>query len=199
MDPAVIVSYLGLYGYPIMFILMYFEGPIVTFISAFLASLGLFNLAIVWCLSFLGDFLNDLVHFYIGDKGHAAIIKRLEKNGLTHRVIMHLQNSLHKNLFYSLLMIKVAPPPISTGGLFLVGTLKNKRKKAIFYTVIICLILESISIMLGYFSGSYFQSLLQHFNGTYLLVMFFAAAIVVFFIIRQVLGNISKKVIIEKE
>lgn len=44
-------------GYFVMFGLMFLEGPIVTIASAFLASLGFFNIYIVALLGWLGDFV----------------------------------------------------------------------------------------------------------------------------------------------
>jgi membrane protein DedA with SNARE-associated domain len=197
MDPATIITSLGTYGYPLMFVLMYLEGPIVTFISSFLVSLGFFNLAIVWSLSFLGDFLSDIVHFHIGKKSHAAVMSKLKNKGLASKFITHLQDSMHKNLFLSLVMIKISPPPISSGGLLLVGTLK--KKVAIFYSAIISLVLESIAIVLGYFSGSYFQSILKNFNEVYLLLMFFSGLIIIFFLLKQILARISENLILNNK
>ena len=195
MDPTVIISFLKMYGYPLMFILMYFEGPIVTFIAAFLTSFGFFNLAIVWSLSFLGDFLSDLVHFSIGHRGYNFVVTKLERDGLTHRVINKLQNHLQHNLFTSLFLIKLSPPPLSSGGLFLTGTLKNKRMRAILYSAIISLILESLMITLGFFSGSYFHSILARIKETSIILMFFTGLIILFFVVKQIISKISEKMV----
>ncbi len=53
-------------GYFIMFFIMIIEGPVITIISAFLASLGFFSVLIVLLLSILGDVIGDLFFYYIG-------------------------------------------------------------------------------------------------------------------------------------
>jgi len=53
-------------GYIIMLIAMTFEGPIVTTLAAFGASLGLFSIFIVFLLSVLGDIIADSFLFYVG-------------------------------------------------------------------------------------------------------------------------------------
>lgn len=185
MNPESIIQLVQIYGYPLMFILMYFEGPIATFVSSFLASLGFFNIFIVWLLSFLGDFTSDLVHFYIGNKGEKILTKKLKKEGFTYKLVSKLKARLHNSLFKSLFLIKLSPPPISSGGLFLTGSLKNKRVRAIAYSAIISLIIESFFIFSGFFIGSYFQKSLGYFNKIYLGIMVIALAVVLFFIIRQ--------------
>jgi membrane protein DedA with SNARE-associated domain len=195
MDPQSIISLVQIYGYPLMFILMYIEGPVTTFICSFLASLGIFNIGIVWGLSFLGDFISDVVHFQIGHKGHDFVVNRLEKQGVTYRLIDKLQCLLHRNLFSSLFLIKLSPPPISSAGLFLTGTLKNKKLKAIVYAAIICLIIESVSICLGYFGGSYFYSILKYYNDIAIGLMF-VVVIVLFFILKR---RVAKVILNEKK
>ncbi len=191
MDPSSIMFFLQTYGYPLMFILMYIEGPIVTLIASFLASFGVFNIGLVWLLSFLGDLTSDIVHLLIGHKWHQSALTRMKEGGKMRIIIKRLQRLLHKNLFYSLLIIKISPPPISTTGLFLAGTLK-KRRLVIAYAAIISLALESCIIMLGYFSGSYFQSVLKDFRETSIIVMVLAGIAAVAFILKHLLGKMSE-------
>jgi membrane protein DedA with SNARE-associated domain len=54
------------YKYLIMFVLMFFELPVVGFISAFLAAKGYFNFGMVYLLSISGDVAGDLLRYRIG-------------------------------------------------------------------------------------------------------------------------------------
>ncbi len=193
MDVGFIMSNLELYGYPLMFILMYIEGPIVTFISSFLSSFGLFNIFIVGTLAFFGDFLSDLMHFYVGGRGFNYINKRLKTEGVASRSISQIRKMMKKNLFYALFLVKISPPPISSSGLFLAGTLKKKRKNVILYSAMISLMIEACFVLSGFFIGSYFYSVIGYFRGAQYAVMAVVAALILFLVVRKVLGAMSEK------
>lgn len=193
MDISFVMNNLEIYGYPLMFILMYIEGPVVTFVSSFLASSGVFNIFIVWFLAFMGDFLGDLFHFYIGGRGFGYIEKRLKKEGVALRSIGQIRKMMKKNLFRALFLVKVSPPPISSTGLFLAGTLKKKRKNVILYSAILSFCIESCFVWSGFFIGSYFYSAIGYFRGFRYTVMFIAGALIMFLVIRKILGVMSKK------
>ena len=62
------------WGYPLMFVLMFFEGPFATMIAAFLESLGLFNIGLVFVLSVSADVLGDIGLYHIGYYGGPKIM-----------------------------------------------------------------------------------------------------------------------------
>lgn len=69
----------SLWGYPVMLLLMIIEGPITTLVAAFLASLGYFNIILVFFLSVLGDILGDIVLYAIGHWGGRKTLIKAEK------------------------------------------------------------------------------------------------------------------------
>ena len=58
-DPA-ILGYIKTIGYPLMLLIMIVEGPIATLLAAFAASLGFFNIYLVFILSMLGTLRSPL-------------------------------------------------------------------------------------------------------------------------------------------
>jgi len=195
MDANLVMSNLTIYGYPLMFVLMYFGGPTVVFISAFLASFGLFNIFVVWFIAILGDFLGDFFHFFVGGRGYRYVKKRLNKEGVASCSILRLRKMIDGQLFRALFLIKLAPPPISTAGLFIAGTLKEKRKKVLLYAVLVSIIVRTFFIILGYYIGSYFYSVIGYFNHVEVVIMVVVGFIVVFFVCNKLLGSFSGKVI----
>ena len=127
-DPQVLF-YIKTFGYPTLFLIMIIEGPIITVIGAFLASLGFFNIGIIFCLSLLGDIVGDIILYALGYFGGAQLLSRAEKwlrinlvtmDKLRHFFTLHGQ----KTIFY----VK------STTGLcwitfILAGTLKMNFQK----------------------------------------------------------------------
>lgn len=77
-DPQTL-SYIKTIGYPTMFVIMILEGPAMTMLGAFLASLGFFNIFIVFFLSVLGDILGDIIFYLTGYYGGSGILKKAER------------------------------------------------------------------------------------------------------------------------
>lgn len=70
---------------------MVLEGPVATMSSAFLASMGYFNIGIVYVLSLLGDMIGDVIFYFIGYRGGTKTIEKAEK-------ILRLKEGLVENL-----------------------------------------------------------------------------------------------------
>lgn len=66
MDEAQLLRFVEQYGYGIMLVLMILEGPIVTILGAFLSSIGVFHVGVVFILSVTGDMVGDVILYYAG-------------------------------------------------------------------------------------------------------------------------------------
>ncbi|MFA6973865.1 MAG: DedA family protein [Parcubacteria group bacterium] len=77
-DPAVL-GHIQTIGYPLMLLTMIIEGPVVTILAAFAASLGFFNVYVVLVLSMLGDIIGDIILYTIGYTGGAKTLAKAEK------------------------------------------------------------------------------------------------------------------------
>ncbi len=64
------------YKYWIILPLAVIEGPVITIIASFLASIGLLNIFFVYLLVLLGDILGDIIHYFVGRIGGIRIIKK---------------------------------------------------------------------------------------------------------------------------
>src|SRR4030042_6027943 len=92
------MQFLPYWGYPVMFVLMVLEGPIVTIISAFFASLGFFNVFAVFALSVAGDVAGDIILYYIGYFGGQVIIRKAQKFlRVRDSVIEKIKHKFHEN------------------------------------------------------------------------------------------------------
>jgi len=77
-DPHVL-GQIKLIGYPSMLLLMTLEGPVATVLSAFSASLGFFNIFIVFSLSIFGDILGDFIFYSLGYFGGNNLLVKAQK------------------------------------------------------------------------------------------------------------------------
>lgn len=108
-DPELIAK-LQTGGYIVMFGLMFLEWPFVTIASAFLASLGFFNIYIVAFLWWAGDFIGDLFFFCIGKYGLKIFSKKTRIDTPDEvSFIKKLDTLIQKNLFLSVVISKITP------------------------------------------------------------------------------------------
>ncbi|MBI2464250.1 DedA family protein [Candidatus Peregrinibacteria bacterium] len=74
-----IIDLLETYKYVLLFPLAVIEGPMVTVLAAFLASLGYFNTYYVYGLVVLGDIVGDALYYALGKWGGRKFINRWGK------------------------------------------------------------------------------------------------------------------------
>jgi membrane protein DedA with SNARE-associated domain len=179
------------YGYPLIFILMFIEGPIITYIAAFAASLGLFNIYVIFVLSIFGNVLPDLVYYTIGSSiKKESIYKYFEKSGIKEGKIKSLENNLRKHSGKMMLTVKIVPmiPPL---GLTIAGRVLP-FKRFLFLSVLISAVYSLVFFSLGYFSGQAFNLILPYVKYGEIII----GAIIVLFVILWVLIQrfISRKI-----
>jgi membrane protein DedA with SNARE-associated domain len=148
-----LIRNLSLWGYPIMLFLMIVEGPIVTIVAAFLASMGYFNIFAVFGLSIAGDVIGDIILYYIGYFGGEKILPKVEKFlKISKSTVEKLKQKFHKNSGRIIFYVK------STTGLSYItfitaGTLKMRISKFIYFSILGGLIWSSFLVIMGYFFG----------------------------------------------
>ncbi|MCX6762262.1 MAG: DedA family protein [Candidatus Moranbacteria bacterium] len=191
------IHLLPYWGYPLMFVLMFFEGPFATMIAAFLASQGYFNVGIVFLLSVFGDVLGDIGLYHIGYYGGPRIIEKAQKFlKIKDATVEKLKNKFHQNSGKLIFYVK------STTGLSyitftLAGALRMKLLKFIKYSILGGLVWSSLLVFLGYFFGYAAAQISQYIK--YAGIVIFAAAILALVVISiikkresaEILGNNS--------
>lgn len=141
------------YSYLLIFILMFVEGPIVTYAASFAASLGVFNVWIILVLAILGNILPDILFYSIGRYGrHVLSSKFFKLFKLRHSRIIKLEKMLHKHFVKALIVIKLTPfLPIP--GLIIAGFIRIKFLRFVKYSLFITLPYTLFFLILGYYSG----------------------------------------------
>ncbi len=155
---AEVFYFIQIQGYWIVFLLMLIEGPIVTMAAAFAASFDVFNIYVIFVLSFFGNLIGDMFWYFLGKSGRKSIIdKYLEKREIKSRAIRRIEKLLDENYFKALLLIKIVPS-LPVPGLIFTGMSRLKLKKMIFATITINLIYCSSFVVIGYYFGSLIRS-----------------------------------------
>ena len=109
MNTATVISWLLAYRYAILFPLVIMEGPIVTILAGFLASLGQFNLFICYPLIVAGDVLGDLFMYAQGRWGGKPAVERWGRRfGIKPEIIARLEEHFKKHPGKTLIFGKIS-------------------------------------------------------------------------------------------
>lgn len=187
------INIIKFWGYPVMFLLMTLEGPVATMSSAFLASMGYFNISIVYILSIIGDMVGDVIFYYIGYKGGIRAIEKAErilrlKKGLTKKLQGKFKTSGGKIVF----TVKTTTG-LSWITFMTAGAVRMDFRKFLKFSFLGGLSWSAILVSLGLFFGFLIDKI-----GKYIeyagYIIFFAAA-VVFVFMNYFRKNQTKKIV----
>jgi membrane protein DedA with SNARE-associated domain len=190
--PDWLISFLQTNGYILLFLIMVFEGSIVTYIAAFLASTGIFNIYIVFGLSLLGNLVGDTIFYYSGRYLGENYIKKhfhkIKENHLGKLIILAKDNP-----GAALLIIKNTPM-IPIPGLMLIGASGLKAKSFYIHSTYLSFIRSLLFVVLGYFSGHAFLAIASVKNVELIIAAAVLFSVVVYVIIKRLLKRYVKKV-----
>lgn len=193
-DPH-ILGYIKTIGYPTMLFLMIIEGPIATILAAFAASLGFFNIFVVFALSMLGDIIGDIILYTIGYTGGAKALTKAERIlKIKPKTVAKLEKLFLIHGKKTIFAVK------STTGLCWItfiaaGTMRMKFKEFLFGSISGGIVWSSFLVIMGYFFGYAFDKINDYIKYAGLII--FAAAAIFFIALtfykkyqsRQILKN----------
>lgn len=156
-----IFEFLRHWGYFIMLPLMIIEGPVVTIISAMLASLGAFNIFIVLIFSIAGDMIGDIILYGLGHKYGMAFVRGFGKYmGITEKLVLRMEKYFVNHGGKTIFAVK------STTGLcwatfVAAGIVKMDFKKFVRYSFLGGIVWSSFLVAMGYFYGYLWREIKQ--------------------------------------
>jgi len=154
--------------YIIYLILAIVEGPIVDFTLGYFSNTLPFNLIIIYIIAFLGDFIGDLLVYSLG--------RYFDNVNWIHKRIKKINIKQNKNLFLTILFLKITPPITFTGLLYL-GYKKTNFKEFISNVILLNIIFSILYVSLGKFSGI----TIQRFDSLYSKYMFLLLKVIIIF------------------
>jgi len=192
-DPA-ILGHIKTIGYPLMLIVMIVEGPIITILAAFAASLGFFNIFIVLILSILGDIIGDMILYTIGYFGGNRALAKAEKIlKIKPAIVAKLESLFRTHGKKTIFAVK------STTGLCWItfiaaGTMQMKFKDFITASFLGGIIWSGFLVIMGYFFGYAFREIGDYIKYAGLIIFFFA---VIFYITLTLYKRYQSKRILQ--
>jgi membrane protein DedA with SNARE-associated domain len=193
-SPMGILAFLQTTGYFILFIVMIFEGPIITYAAAFAASLGVFNIFYIFILSFLGNVVGDLIFFFIGRIGKRYVIDKYVSHWLKEKRIEKIRDYLKNNPGKTIVAIKLTPP-LPAPGLILAGASEMSFKIFMIYSSIVSASFSIFLTALGFYSGVAFNTIANNFGYIELIIPgVIILTILVFILVRYLSKKISNRI-----
>ena len=143
---------------------MIIEGPIVTIIAAFLASLGTLNIFIVYVLGVFGNIIADSIYYAIGRFGRKRFLVRYGKYiGITPDDIQNMEHHYEKHLLKTIVIAKATEAPVIPT-LISAGIAEADFSKFI----VICSFSEIVKVAIiacvGYFFGQFYVTINTYFK-----------------------------------
>ena len=157
-----IFEFLRHYGYWAMLPLMTIEGPVVTLVSAMLASLGAFFWPWVLILSILGDIIGDVILYFIGYKYGMHFVRKIGKHiGITESLVLKMEKYFQRHGGKTIFAVK------STTGLCwaaftAAGIVKMDFKKFLKYSFLGGIVWSGSLVAMGYFYGYLWKSIKEY-------------------------------------
>ncbi len=183
------------HGYLFIFLIMVFEGPIITTATAFAASLGYFNITIIFMLSLFGDLTGDGIFYMLGRTLRVSSIEILSRHlGIKNKDIKKLERLMNKHFSKAIFLIKLVPA-MAVPGLMLSGATKVSPKKFAFYSFMITLPRTIFFVGLGYYFGVLIDTVLRYFKlGEHILSVSVIVMFIVYLAYRKMSSSITRKV-----
>ena len=147
------------YKYFALFPLAVIEGPIITVIAGFFASLGYINFFLAYGVVVAGDLVGDAFLYGIGRFGGRKFVDRWGRFiGVREKEIASVENQFQKRSAKILFIGKLLH---GVGGTFLIaaGMVRMPFGQYIFYNFLATLVKSFILLLIGFFFGSAFASI----------------------------------------
>lgn len=186
------------HGYPLLFIIMLIEGPVVTAAAAFAAALHYMNVWVVLLLSVLANLIPDLVYYAIGYWGRETVVNKYGHYlGMTPKRIANVEKLAEAHSGKSLFIIKMVPL-LATPGLILVGASKMELRKYAFWSILIIIPSSLFYLIIGYYFGAAYGTIDHYLHvGGYVIAAAAAVIILIAYIQRKYFAGLGKKLDIE--
>lgn len=182
------------YGYLILFPAVVVEGPVVTVIAGFLASLGYMKLGVAYVVVVAADLGGDMGYYALGRWGRGGLIQRWGKHiGITPERVRLLEQHFDQHAGKTLLLGKASH---GIGGAFLIaaGTARMSVVKFFWYNFLATLPKSALLLLIGYYFGASYNRASKYFDyGAWGLTVLAVVLVAVYYLIRRFARKEEKK------
>ncbi len=191
-----IIHLLAVNKYFLLFVGVFVEGPTSTTTGAFAASLGYMNIYIVFVITFFGNFLADIMYYFIGYFSREIIIEKYKKKWKLDQNKLNLIEKISSESGWKAVMTSKFIPFFAIPTLTITGAIRTSFKKFVQWIIIATVLNSLLFTLVGYFFGKsylYFHDILAPFIDEISLI-FLLIFIVILFIFKKVLSFFLSKI-----
>lgn len=179
---------LATYRYFLLYPVVVIEGPIVTVIAGFLASLGFLDVFWVYVVVVLGDLTGDSLYYALGRWGRKRIVEKYGWHvGITPRLIEKFEGYLHKHTAKTLFFGKFSQA-LCVPILIAAGVAKVPYRKYITINLFATLIKSLILLLIGFYFGQAYAKIARYLDITAIIVLILAVIFLLFYLYMQKLA-----------
>jgi membrane protein DedA with SNARE-associated domain len=184
---ANIISWMLTYSYFILFPLVVIEGPIISILAGFIASMGHLHLIVAYIVIIIADLVGDTMYYYIGYSGRKTFVKKWGKYiGINEKRVESIENHFKKHSVKTLVAGKLSQ---GVGAVILVaaGISKMPFREFIWYNLLATLPKSLILLLVGYYFGRAYVEFNDYLSyTTFIMIGLAAMLLVIYFVIRKV-------------
>jgi len=184
---AHIISWMLAYSYFILFPLAVIEGPIISILAGFLASMGSLNIFIAYGVVAIGDLVGDSMYYAIGYWGRKKFIERWGRYiGITPKRTEQIENHFKKHSAKTLVAGKLSQ---GVGAIILVaaGISKMRFREFIWYNLLATLPKSLILLLIGYYFGRAYVEWNRYLSyTTFVMIGATILLVAIYFIIKKI-------------
>lgn len=172
------------YGYFILLPIAVIEGPIITVIGAFLASLGFLNVFIVYGVVVAGDLVGDIIFYAIGRWGGRTFLEKWGKYfGISLDDVSHLESHFEKQGGKTILFGKWTHF-VGIAVLVAAGIAKTPFRRFLLINFLGSLPKSLAFLIIGYYFGQAYRQINEYFGYATLSIFFvvIVSAAIYFFV-----------------
>ncbi|MFO7928743.1 MAG: VTT domain-containing protein [Candidatus Humimicrobiaceae bacterium] len=196
MGSTEIFNLLAIYGYPIIFLLVIIEGPLVTITSGFFASSGYLNVLLLYPLIVFADLSADVMWYLVGYFGKEKVVNRWGHFiGLNKERLKKIENLKYKfkNHQGKILFSAKITHAIGFPMLIASGVVKINFRKFIWYNFLATLPKSLILLALGYYFGEARQTISRYLGySTIIGIIIFILAITIYLLSQKYIKKFFK-------
>lgn len=155
---AALVGLLAAYQYPIVVIGTILQGPVIMLGGGFLLRLGTFDFWPLYFSLLVGDFIGDIIWYWIGRSAAEPFLRRFGHIfGVTRRVFEKMENAFHQHDAKILFISKVTMGfGFALATLMAAGATKVPFKKYLILNLLGGFIWTGLLVFVGYFFGNFY-------------------------------------------
>lgn len=181
------------YKYFILLPIAVVEGPIITIIASFLASLHVLNIYVVYGIAVMGDLIGDTIYYWLGRAGsHSFIPKYGPYIGVTEKRIKYVENHYDKHLGKTILFGKITQAPIAVI-LVVAGMTKVDFWKYMGIIFLVTIPKVFVFTILGYYFGASYVAINRYFDNSVLLISLLLILVTIIYCVIKYLRKKNKK------